>query len=554
MGKLLVIGLDGATFDLIRPWTEAGKLPVIKHLMEKGISGPLISTFPPLTGPAWSSFMTGTSPGKHGVFEFFYRKPGTYKQVLHQRTDIRGKSLWRRLSDHGLKVGTVGVPLTYPPENLNGFSITGLLTPPKTKQFTYPLGLLPELETALGKYLLRQDEKYRSSNPDLFIKEQFAILENNIKAALYLIQNKEWDFLMLHFLGTDRVSHEFWHLLDETHPLHNREERTQLGNVILDFYKAVDAGLGEIQKLLEQDTGVILMSDHGFGRVKKFINTNVWLMHHGYLKLKKSPVTRLRSLLFHMGFNYDHLGRFILKVGLGKQAKKLGRARREEWQRKIFLSLDDVDWKRTQVYSMGNFGQMFVNLKGREPVGIVEPGTAYRSLLTELAEKLSTLTDPETGVQVVERTFLRDEIYQGPMIEKAPDMIFVTRDMEYKVMGLSDFSSPRVFEPVFGTTGHHRMEGIFIAHWPGHFKEFEWREGAKIHDLTPTILYLMGYPVPADIDGRVLVDFINPSFIDENPISYMEQEDGDETQSAGSLSDEEEALIKQRLRDLGYVT
>ena len=177
--KLLIIALDGATFDLILPWSEQGKLPNLRRLIHAGITSPLISTFPPLTGPAWSSFMTGKSPAMHGVLEFFRRQEGTYRQVLNSRVDIDGKSLWRYLNDAGKDVGVMGVPLTYPPEQIKGFMITGLLTPFGRRDFTYPPDLLDELEEQLGTYLLRHDEKYRPNNPYPFIKEQFEILEKS---------------------------------------------------------------------------------------------------------------------------------------------------------------------------------------------------------------------------------------------------------------------------------------------------------------------------------------------------------------------------------------
>lgn len=554
MAKLLVVGLDGATFDLIKPWVDTDDLLVLKKIMAGGISSPLRSTFPPLTGPAWSSFMTGKSPGHHGVFEFFYRKEGSYEQALHNRLNIQGKTLWGRLSEAGYRVGVMGVPLTYPPEQVNGFTITGLLTPPQARDFTCPNQLLSELEDELGQYILRHDEKYRASNPMPFINEQYKILENNLQAALYLIQRKEWDFMMVHFLGTDRISHEFWHVLDEDHPRHDPEEKKRLGNVILDFYRAVDTALGKILAALEEDTGIVIMSDHGFGGVKKFININVWLLKQGYLKLKRKPSTWVRYLLFRLGFNYDRLGRLILRLGLGKQAKKLGRARRESLQRKVFLSLDDVDWSRSTVYSMGNFGQLFINLKGREPEGIVAPGEEYQALLMDLQERLEALVDPETGEKVIEQMYQKDDIYQGPYLEKAPDLMFLTREMEYKVMGLSDFSSPRVFEPVFGTTGHHRMDGILIGSWPGVFRQAEWKKGARIQDLAPTILYLMGEPIPERLDGEVLLDFLTPEFVAANPVRYSKPGEHPEDEQDYSLSEDEEAMLKERLRGLGYVT
>jgi predicted AlkP superfamily phosphohydrolase/phosphomutase len=552
--KVFVIGLDGATLDLIGPWAEQGHLPTLRRLIDEGVSGHLLSTYPPLTGPAWSSFATGKSPERHGILEFFHRKDGTYQQKLNSRHDIDGTSLWRLLSDGGKKVGVMGVPLTYPPEPVNGFLITGLLTPAQRRDFTYPPELLDELEDHLGRYRLRHDQKYRKSDPQPFIREQCEILENNTQAALYLLAHKPWDFFMVHVLGTDRIQHEFWHVLDRNHPQHDPAERARLGNVVLDFYKQVDAAIDRLLRALDDDTVVIIMSDHGFGPVRKFINFNTWLLNQGLLCLKPSLGTRLRHFLFRLGFNYSVLGHWVLRFGLGRRAKEMGRARREDWQRRIFLSLTDVDWGHTSVYSMGNFGQLYVNLKGREPQGIVSDGAEYEELLDKLTLQLQTLVDPESNQPVISQVFRRHQVYDGPYAENAPDLIFFTEKMEYKAMGLSDFSSPHVIEPIYGTTGHHRMNGVLICYGPGIVRRGKRLEGARIHDLAPTILYLMQQPIPREMDGQVLLELFTPEFREEHTWVSAQDAPLTDDKDEAVYTEEEEAQIMDLLRSLGYVT
>lgn len=554
--KALVIALDGATLDLVGPWAAAGHLPHLQRLMAGGLTGPLLSTFPPLTGPAWGSFMTGKSPGRHSVLEFFRREPEAYRQALNSRLNLDGKTLWRWLSEAGKAVGVMGVPLTYPPEPLgNGFMMTGLLTPPNRRDFTYPRQLLDELEMELGEpYRLRQNEQYHQSDPLTPIREQYAVLENNTRAALYLMTHKPWDFFMVHFLGTDTIQHGYWHIMDASHPQHNPQQRASLGNVILDFFKAVDGSVGRLLDNLDDETVVLVMSDHGFGPIHHFLNVNTWLWREGLLHLKRTPGARLRTLLFHLGFNYSTMGQWVLRLGLGRQAKELGRARREQLQRRFFLSLDDVDWSRTQVYSMGNFGQLYLNLKGREPQGIVAPGAAAESILDSLTRRLLALADPDSGRPVVERVLRRDEVYEGPYTEQGPDLVFFTRRMEYKPMGLSDFSSPRVFEPVFGTFGHHRPNGLMIWYGPGVIQPGQWPGEAHIQDVAPTILYMMGQPVPSDMDGRVLFDLFTPTFRQGQALSYRENSESGRRPTAAPYSDQDEAQVMEMLRGLGYVT
>jgi predicted AlkP superfamily phosphohydrolase/phosphomutase len=522
--------------------------------MHTGVSGELETVYPPLTGPAWSSFMTGKLPASHGVLEFFRREPETYRQVLNSQRDIDGKTLWKLLSEAGKRVGVMGVPLTYPPEQVNGFMITGLLTPAGRRDFTYPISLLDELEAQLGVYRLRHDEKYRHGNPEPFLREQYEILENNVQAALYLMHHKPWDFFMVHMLGTDRIQHEFWHLMDTSHPQHDPAERERYGNVVLEFFKAVDAAIGRLLEALDDDTVILVMSDHGFGPVHKFVNFNAWLLQQGLLHLKPSLATRLRYLLFRSGINYSSAAQWILRLGLGRHAAEVGRARREDFQRRYFLSLDDVDWSRSRVYSMGNFGQLFVNLKGREAQGIVSPGTEYEKLLDDLTHRLQSLVDPQTGEPVIEQIFRRDELYDGPYAEQAPDLMFLTKDMKYKAMGLSDFSSPRVFDSVYGTTGHHRMNAIMIWNGRGAVREGQRFEGARIHDLAPTLLYVMGLPIPRAMDGRVLLELFTPEFCQQHEVQYVD-DDGDHWKREDSVySDQEQMEMREMMRALGYVT
>lgn len=528
-------------------------MPQLSRLLEGGISGPLTSTYPPLTGPAWSSFMTGKTPAQHGVLEFFRRHPGTYRQELNTRQDIDGKSLWSYLSEAGKSTGVMGVPLTYPPEPVNGFMITGLLTPPGRRDFIYPPGLLDELESHLGSYILRHDEKYRKHNPFPLIKEEYEVLENNTRAALYLMNHKKWDFFMVHILGTDRIQHEFWHTLDPQHPAHDSSESEHLGDVVADYFAKLDVSVGRLLANLEDDTAVLLMSDHGFGPVYKFINFNTWLLKQGYLRLKRNPQTIFRQLLLKFGFNYTVFANLVLKLGFGRQTVRMGRAKRENWQRRLFLSLNDVDWSRSKAYSMGNFGQLYVNLVGREPAGCVQPGPAYEALLQELTERLQSMLDPEDGRPVIERIMRREEVYQGIYADQAPDLVFFTRDMQYKAMGLSDFSSAKVFEPVFGTTGHHRMNGILVSYLPGVFKRNEQLQNANIYDLAPTILYLMGVKIPSSMDGQVLLDLFTEEYRTEHPIQYELNAPDEGRREELQLTEQEQEYLAEMLRALGYV-
>jgi predicted AlkP superfamily phosphohydrolase/phosphomutase len=549
--RVLVVAWDGATLDLLTPWCEEGKLPTLRKLIIEGAHGELRSTYPPLTGPAWSSFMTGKSPGNHGVFEFFRRRDGGYSQVLNDPSSIDGKTLWRLLSDTGRKVGIMNLPLTYPPEVVNGFLISGLLTPRDCDDWAYPQSLIAELGENLGRYLIHHDEKYTKGNVENLLAEQYEILASRTEAALYLMKAKEWDLFMVHYYGPDRLTHEFWHLLDPSHPQHDPQEYEKFGDVVLTFFEKLDADLDRLISQLDDDIVVILMSDHGMGKVTKFINVNSWLLAEGFMNLKKDFASTCRYALFRLGFNYYSLGKLVLKSGWGKQAVQMGRGRRQELQEMVFCSLRDVDWSRTKAYSMGNYGQILVNLKGREPQGCVNPGAEYEEVLNTLTERLYNLVDPESGERIVERVFRREEVYSGEYVEGAADLMFLTKDMQYKALGLSDFNSPRVLEPVYGCTGNHRMNGILALRGKKVIREGTMIEGATIQDLAPTILYTLGAPVPVEMDGVVLRDVFTPDFWGEHQVRYAEEEYTSTPEGRGYSPEEEEELARV-LRGLGY--
>ncbi len=552
--RVFVIGLDGATFDLILPWVEKGYLPCFKNLLKGSAWGELESTSPPLTAPAWSSFMTGKLPGNHGVFDFFAREEESYEQRLNSIQDLKEDIFWEIIGDTGKKVGIINVPFTYPPRKLNGFMITGLLTPRNSEIYSFPVTLQEELEKELGNYLIHHNEKYNGKNMEEFLEEQYAILDNRTQAGIYLAREKEWQFFMIHYYGTDRVQHEFWHLHDVTHPQHRPAVKEKYGNVILNYFKKLDSHLDELIKELDENSILMVLSDHGFGKIEKFFNVNTWLMKEGFLVLKKSLLTRFRYFLFKLGMNYTYLAKLILALGLGKRAVMAGRGKRQKFQEKLFLSLRDVDWSKSRAYSLGNFGQIYINLKGREPAGIVSPHPEYDKVVNSLIERLSVLRDPESGEEVVEKTSKKEELFKGKYSQHAPDLFFLTKDMKYKAFGLADFSSNKILEPAFGSSGHHKMNGIFVIKRKGVVKENHSIQSARIFDLAPTILYLLGIPVPSDMEGRVLTEIFQEDYLKRNKIKYKKVErkiDPKDRKAVYTKKEEEE--VKKQLRDLGYI-
>lgn len=551
--RLFLLGLDGATFRLLEPWMARGDLPHLRQIMESGVHGPLESTYPPLTAPAWASFMTGKLPGNHGLFEFFRRDRNSYELQLNSRHDIDGRTLWRILSDAGRKVGVIGVPLTWPPEQVNGFIVTGLLTPRQSDVvFTHPAELGEELHAALGGYRLQHTEKYLQDDPSRLIREEFAILDNKVDAALHLLRTREWDFFMLHILGTDVLQHAFWHWMDPEHPQYAPERAQEFGDVILDYYRRLDQRLPELLALVPEDSYLAVMSDHGFGPLRKYINFNTWLLQEGFLHIKRTLWSQLRYLAFRLGYNYRLAWEVGSRIGVVRWVIRLGRGTQDHLQRRLFLSLADVDWSRTKAYSVGNFGQIHVNLKGREPQGCVEPGEEYETVVRELQAALGELKDPDAEQPVVGPVWLGREIWQGQYADQAPDLFFFTKDYQYKAMGLSDFGSNQVFEELYGTHAHHHMDGVFMLRGPG-VRRGARIEDARLVDLAANILHLLGVPVPQGLDSRILSQAFTGDLA-ERPVVYERADDAEGGPDGTVYTPEEEQALTEMLRDLGYVS
>lgn len=552
--KLLVIGLDGATLDVLRPLAEEGVLPNIASFMAEGACGELESVMPPITGPAWASFMTGKNPGKHGVYEFLKKAPDGTDYPINS-SDVHGRTLWELLSDAGRKVVVINVPVTYPPRKVDGVLLADFLTPSGRRDFGYPEGVVDELEGRYGPYRLYISEVYAPGKVGNVIDELFEVLEFRLSSARHLMETRPWDFFMVHVWGTDRLQHELWHILDTTHPKHDREEAARYRGRIMDYLRSVDGLIGELASLAGEGADVMVISDHGFGPIEKFMSFNVWLLDEGYLKLKKNPLTLMKLLLFRLGITPKLGYRLSMMLGFAKLRLSKGVGERVGMFRMInrfFLSLKDVDWSRSVAYSKGNYGQIFINVKGRELNGSVEPGEEYESVVRELSRRLKEITDPKTGMRLIEDVHLARDTYSGPYADKAPDITFLPSDMRFKALGTVDFTSNRFIEPVYGNYGDHRLSGILLARGPS-FRKGAAITGARLIDIAPTALYIMDEEIPTDMDGRVLEGMLDEGLTKGRKSRYVEAGCQDGAGSGVRYDDTESEEIKKRLIDLGYM-
>jgi len=545
LNRVAVFGLDGATFAVIRPAVERGELPHIAKLMEGGVHGELESTIPPITGAAWTSFQTGLNPGRHGAFDWLTRKEGSYRLQPISSQMIKGPRLWDYISRQSGKVGVVGVPVTYPPRAVNGFLISGLLTP-QGAGYSYPEELAQELEVNVGKFPFMPEHWRGRREAREWLRGLKQGLKLRLESARYLIKEYEWDFFMLHIMETDSVQHQMWHLLDGVARPRYRVEIG--GNPILEIYREVDRALGGLLQELPEGTITFIISDHGFGPLYWNVYLNMWLLQEGYLALKRGAGTGIKRVAFRLGLTQENLFPWAERLGLLGRGAQLRHGQIHDLLGEFFLSSNDVDWRRTRAYSYGNIGQIYLNREGREPQGIVGEEEAA-GLIEELIAKLRKLKNPDNGERVIEKVDRKEELYHGELLFQAPEILFLPK-RGYMTLGTTDFPANRVIAPTFAGSGWHEMEGVLIAAGGG-LRQGEIR-GARLLDMLPTILYAMGLPVPRGLDGQVIEQLFTEAHLRENPVEYTEQE-VEYADSRGEERGEWEEEIRRRLQDLGYI-
>jgi predicted AlkP superfamily phosphohydrolase/phosphomutase len=555
--KVLFIGLDGATFDLLDPLISKGLMPRLKEFADEGVRGLLETSIPPITPTAWVSWMTGKNPGKHGIFEFLLRRKGSGElpdmPVSSRSRD--GLPFWDILGLMGKRAIVTNVPCTYPPAITNGLMVSDFLTPRGRRDFTAPESLLQEIESRFGPYELYITEVYTKGKVDRILDQLFTELEYKTKVNRYLMSQYGWDVFATHYWGTDRFQHELWHLLDESHPFFDKKEHDANISRIHDYWHAVDNTLGEMFEEAGDDATVYIGSDHGFGPITRFLCFNVWLIQEGLLVLKGDPMTRLKRAFFKLGLTPDLAYRSAMKMGLAHLRLSVGVTNRSKLLKVgnlLMLSLEDVDWSKTVAFSKGNYGQIFVNLRGRDSHGIVEPGAEYERVVSNIIAKLGALTEPGTNQPLIGPIWRREDLYSGSHSEESPDIQFLPRDMANKPLGTLDLTSNKFITPVYGNSGDHRMHGIMLGRGPEIRKGIEV-QGAKIIDYAPTILHSFGVDIPSDMDGRVLEEIFTPEYMDAHPIQISEPLAETGIDNGQTMTDEESEEIRERLRGWGYL-
>ncbi|HEX6305741.1 MAG TPA: alkaline phosphatase family protein [Anaerolineales bacterium] len=550
--KIVAIGWDGATWDLLTRWVEAGKLPSLARLMQRGVHTTLQSTPLPLSPAAWSTIVTGQNPGKHGVFDWFERKSGEYQVEYVHTGRLRARPIWDYYTAQGKRIGIFNPPMIYPAAPVDGFMLSGMAAPsPHAAGFAYPAGLLSELESQVGPYVLGEREVYQYGREGAYLEGILDWLAYQRDAVRYLVKNHPCDAYLFVFMQPDHAQHKFWRYLSPQYPGYDPGHDGHYQDAIYKVYRALDDSLGELMAIFGEAANYLLLSDHGAGPNYGVMYINRWLQQAGLLRLKQSPSRRVKYWLARSDIVL-RIYQLLARLGLGSIAQWVSKPARNRLLN-AFISFDDVDWTRTRAYSRGAFGQIYLNLEGREPRGIVQPGEASEALIKEIMAALKQLRHPTSGEPLITNLHRRDEVLQGPYVQRAADVLFSILDYAYGSSVKMGLQGGDILGPSeYGDSGSHRPEGILVMAGPGIQSGSQVRE-ASAADIAPTWLALAGLPLPTDLDGRVLEQALTPEV--KAGLKYLDGEDEGRISGPGDLdlSSDEVAEIEARLRSLGYL-
>ena len=536
--RVLLLGLDGVGFPMLEPAFAAGHMPNLERLLDRSASGVLTSTIPPYTPPGWTSIFTGVNPGKHGIFGFTLGN-AQRNEGLVRLDKVKAPAIWNAANADGKRIGLFNIPMTYPPPPVDGWAVSGMLTPESggetPENFTYPAALADRIAGAAGDYQIDitvdYDHDWRST---AIIERLSSNLAVKRKALTHLLETGgDVPILFAVLEAPDRLMHVHYKYIDPTCEHYSRPEAGPIRERAWAFFDEMDDVMGDLLSWAGEDAFIVTMSDHGFQAKDKGVNVNLALREWGLLSLKGA-------------------GAVAGSPGLRKAARKVKGVLPKSVRRKAKgAAHGSIDWSKTRAFSAPIPQQgIYVNLEGREPHGIV-PQSDYENVREEIIERFKQLVDPDDGKPVLDHIYRREEVVTGPQAQWAPDLFPVCRHYSYE---LSDglFSAGVLTDYRDLPRGFHHMDGVFGVAGPG----IEPRDGlaASLYDIAPTALYLAGCKLPP-MDGKVLLDVLPESFTAARPV----QATSDELPLAGEgveakpYTEEEEAQIEESLRNLGYL-
>jgi len=455
--RVLVIGLDCAEPSLVFD-RFLDELPTLKSLAQGGLWGRLESSVPCITVPAWMSMMTSKDAGQLGFYGFRNRGDHSYKDLSFATSlMVKEPAVWDILGKSGKRSTVIGVPPAYPPKPINGSLVTCFLTPSTQNEFTYPSSLKAEVQALVGDYMFDVRD-FRTEDKGYLLRQVYEMNARRHKTAMHLLKKHDWDFFMFVEMGVDRMHHGFWRHMDEQHVKH--EPASPFKDAIKDYYKHVDGQIAEMLAQVDDETTVIVVSDHGAKRMDGGFCLNEWLWKEGYLVLTTPPqgVTPFEKCA--------------------------------------------VDWSKTTAWGAGGYyGRLFINVQGREPYGRV-PAADFEKVRNEIAARLEAMPD-HTGKPMGTKCLRPQDVYRECK-NIPPDLIVYFGNLYWRSVGSMGHGSVYTFSNDTGPDdANHAEHGMVIVHDP---RQKQGREvvGRQLMDIAPTVLHAFGMPAPADMRGTVI--------------------------------------------------
>lgn len=458
MTRFILIGLDCAAPELVFGKYQQ-RLPNIQALMKKGIWGPMKSTDPPITVPAWASMVTSKDPGQLGFYGFRNRRNHNYDELsIATSDDVREKTIWNHLKAAGLPSLLVGVPQTYPPKSLHGLMVSCFLTPSKKSQWTYPASFAKRVEVAAGGDYLFDVDDFRREDLESLYRNIVKMTETRFQTFRHFLDLGSYAFSMVVEIGLDRLQHRFWRYADGDHPLHDPDNRFR--NVLADYYALLDREIGKTLATCNPDTHILVVSDHGAKPMLGAIGINQFLIQEGLLQLKQMPSAPTP------------------------------------------LTPEMVNWDQTVCWGEGGYyGRVFLNIKGREPRGILPAGQAY-SFAQKLKEKFASIPGPK-GEFLGTKVLLPGEIYRETR-GVPPDLLVYFGNLDYRASGFVGIDSIYLAENDSGIDDANHAENGVLIFCPAPPFVGVPKERYSIYDVAPTVLRCLGLEVPKDMIGTPL--------------------------------------------------
>jgi predicted AlkP superfamily phosphohydrolase/phosphomutase len=503
--RVLTIVLAEATLDLLLPWAESGRLPVFAGMMSRGASGRLRSQMPMVTPQMAGTLVTGRSPGHHGLMDFWQRgADGQFRET--QGSALRAPAVWQMLSERGLTSAILNLPFTYPPPKLKGFMIAGEDAPGVHPSIASPPEVLKEVQLRFGRYRLKDTFPGGRQKSDYL-----TLIDEDVRAQTdafaHLLATRPWDFGLVFFSHTAMCQHYFWADMESKDPAN------PFRGVVESAYRALDTAVGRLMDAAGPDTNVIVMSDSGAGPLYSGANVNTMLEQQGFLRYREQPAGAKKNKTHDVAWTerirraaLARLRKSPLYFAANHYLKPL-----KSWMQSNRDS-SGIDWSRTIAHSRGQWGHLYINLKGRDPHGIVEPAD-YDKVCAEIARKLEAVVDPQRREPPITKVWRRDELYHGPAVDQAPDLIIDWRDGAYMPNDRDRGGETEVFAPRFRqymswpTSGSHRLDGVLIAAGPDIERGIRVH-GARLIDILPTWLQLLGQPLPRELEGKPIYSLL----------------------------------------------